>query len=66
MIAVINDFVAGAAVSLLAAALMDGRHSGLAPLCGVLSATALALAFLAYQRWRFSGIALPVPPHAQG
>lgn len=54
MIAVINNVVAGSAVALIAQAWMkiEPRWSGIA--AGAGTTVVLTLAFLAYQRWRFS------------
>lgn len=54
MIAFINNFLAGAGVTLLAHGLLDREHKWLALPIGIASAVLLTLAFLAFQRWRFS------------
>jgi hypothetical protein len=54
MIAVTNNVLAGAGVTLLAKQLLDKDHAWLALPIGIASAVLLTLAFLAYQRWRFS------------
>jgi hypothetical protein len=54
MIAVTNNVLAGAGVTLLAKALLDKDHAWLALPIGIASAVLLTVAFLAYQRWRFS------------
>jgi hypothetical protein len=53
MIAVINNVVAGAGVTLLARRLLDRDDVGLPLSIGIAAAVLLTLAFLAYQRWRF-------------
>ncbi|WP_280152193.1 hypothetical protein [Piscinibacter sp. XHJ-5] len=59
MIAFINSVVAGAGVTLLAHHLLAGEHTGIALTIGSTCAVLLMLAFLAYQRWRFSEVDKP-------
>ena len=54
MIAVINNVVAGAVVSLLVHAVAPTSPNWLGIATGVASALLLTAVFLAYQRWRFS------------
>jgi hypothetical protein len=56
MIAFINNFLAGAGITLLATTLLGEDHKWLAFSIGAASAVLLTLVFLAYQRWRFSMI----------
>lgn len=60
MIAIINNVVAGAGITLLVNALLGGDHVGLALGGGALSVVLLTIVFLAYQHWRFSSIKLAV------
>lgn len=53
MIAVINNVVAGAGVTLLVHVPLEGGL-GFAIACGALTAVAWTIAFVAYERWRFS------------
>jgi hypothetical protein len=53
MIAFINSIVAGVGVALLAGDRLGADQAALAMLLGVLLATALVVAFVAYERWRF-------------
>jgi hypothetical protein len=54
MIAVTNNVLAGAGVTLWARALLDKDHAWLALPIGIASAVLLTVAFLVYQRWRFA------------
>lgn len=54
MIAVTNNVLAGAGVTLLAKGLLDKDHAWLALPIGIASAVLLTVTFLVYQRWRFS------------
>lgn len=54
MIAVINNVVAGAGVTLLARRLLDRDDVWLPLSIGIATAALLTLAFVAYQRWRFT------------
>jgi hypothetical protein len=54
MVAFVNSVVAGAGVTLLAANLLGGGRTGLALSLGVAAAAASMIAFLVFQRWRFS------------
>lgn len=54
MIAFINNIVAGACATMLTNALLDRNHAWLALPIGITSAVLLSVAFLAYQRRRFS------------
>jgi hypothetical protein len=53
MIAFINSIVAGAGVTLLASALLGGRI-GISLAIGLATVVVLLVAFVAFQRWRFS------------
>jgi membrane protein YdbS with pleckstrin-like domain len=53
MVAFINSIVAGVGVALLAGDRLGADQAALAMLLGVLIATALVVAFVAYERWRF-------------
>jgi hypothetical protein len=53
MIAFINSIVAGVGVALLAGDRLGADQAASAMLLGVLLATALVVAFVAYERWRF-------------
>jgi hypothetical protein len=53
MIAVINNVVAGAGITLLARGLLDRKDAWLGLPIGIASAVLLTLAFVVYQRWRF-------------
>lgn len=59
MVAFINSIVAGVGVALLAGDLLPGSRTGLAALVGLIAASVLMVAFLAYQRWRFASSNLP-------
>ena len=54
MIAVTNNFLAGVGVAILAKNLLDKSRAWLAIPAGIASAVLLTVAFLMYQRWRFS------------
>jgi hypothetical protein len=54
MIAVTNNVLAGVGVTMLAKNLLDENHAWLAIPIGIASAVLLTVAFLVYQRWRFS------------
>jgi hypothetical protein len=54
MVAFINSIVAGSGVTLLAGNLLGAGRTGLALALGVAAAVVLMVAFLAFQRWRFS------------
>jgi hypothetical protein len=54
MIAVTNNVFAGVGVAMLAKNLLGKNHAWLAIPIGIASAALLTVAFLAYQRWRFS------------
>lgn len=54
MIAFINNILAGVGVTMLANRFLGEGHTGLAVSIGVASAVLLTVAFLAYQRWRFT------------
>jgi hypothetical protein len=54
MVAFVNSIVAGAGVTLLAGELLSGDQPRLALGLGVAAAIALMVAFLVYQRWRYS------------
>ena len=54
MIAFINSVVAGVGVALLVDVAVGGAPVGLRLLCGVLAVVVLMVAFLVFQRWRFS------------
>lgn len=54
MIAFINNVVAGTGVAILAARLLGAGRTGLAVSLGAATAAVLMVAFLVFQRWRFS------------
>jgi hypothetical protein len=54
MIAFINSVVAGVGVALLVDVFVGGASIGLRLLCAVVAVVALMVAFLLFQRWRFS------------
>jgi hypothetical protein len=54
MIAVTNNVLAGVGVMMLAKNLLNKNHAWLAIPIGLASAVLLTVAFLVYQRWRFS------------
>jgi hypothetical protein len=54
MIAVTNNVLAGVGVAMLAKNLLDKSQAWLAIPTGIASAVLLTVAFLVYQRWRFS------------
>lgn len=62
MIAFINNVVAGAGITLLVNALLGGDHVLIAVACGAISVVILMMAFLTYQRWRFSIFELTMQP----
>jgi hypothetical protein len=62
MIAFINNVVAGAVVTLGINALLGGNHVAIALSCGIVSVLVFMMAFLTYQRWRFSNVELAVQP----
>lgn len=62
MVAFINSVVAGAGIALLADRLLGGGRQGVALACGAVSALALMLLFLFYQRWRIRTLKLPLRP----
>jgi hypothetical protein len=61
MIAFIDSVVAGAGVALLVDAFVGGNPVGLGLVCGVFSVAACMVAFLVFQRWRFTTIDEPTP-----
>jgi hypothetical protein len=61
MVAIVNSFVAGAGIAIVANVLDEGNKP-LALSCGGLTVVLLILLFLAYQRWRFRTVALAWPP----
>ena len=61
MIAFINSVVAGVGIALLVNALAADDQAILGPIFGVIGVTVLMVAFLAYERWRFSGMDLAAP-----
>lgn len=62
MIAFIDSIVAGAVVTLGIHALLGRDHVGIALSCGIVSVVVLMMAFVAYQRWRFSIVDLATRP----
>ena len=54
MIALINNVVAGAGITLLVNHMLGGAHVAAALSCGVSAAVILTAIFVAYERWRFS------------
>lgn len=56
MVAMINNVLAGAGVTLLARRLLGSDHLWPALSIGIASVVLLTVAFLAYQRWRFTMI----------
>lgn len=54
MIAFINSVVAGVGFALLVDVVVGGAPTSLRLLCGVLAVVVLMVAFLVFQRWRFS------------
>ena len=65
MIAFINNFVAGAIVTLGVVALSDRDGIPFAVGCGVAAAVVLSVVFLMYQRWRFNTIDLAMRPETK-
>ena len=65
MIAVINNVLAGAGVALLTNGVLDGNHRWVAFLIGMAAAVLLTVAFLAYQRWRFSTLDIANPQQGE-
>lgn len=66
MIAFVNSIVAGAGVTLLASHLLVRNQTGFALGLGIATALVLMVAFLAFQRWRYSLSAdtISAPPPA--
>jgi hypothetical protein len=62
MIAFIDSIVAGAVVTLGINALLGGDRVGISLSCGIVSVVVLMMAFVAYQRWRFSIVDLATRP----
>jgi hypothetical protein len=56
MVAFINSVVGGAGVALLVDAIVGGDPVGLGLVCGIVAVAGSMLAFLVFQRWRFSTI----------
>lgn len=65
MVAFINSVVGGAGVALLVDALVPGDPVRLGLMCGIVAVAGSMLAFLMFQRWRFSTVdAAPPEPSA--